>query len=626
MKTIPIVLATVILGAGVLSQGNAAPVDFEKEIRPILDTYCFSCHDDQAKGGINLEANVEDSAFWSEPKEWEKAMSQLRDRSMPPAKKDQPTDEERAKVLAWLADKLENPDLSKVPRDPGRTVIHRLSRLEYNLTVRDLLGVDTKPADNFPPDGGGGGGFDNNASTLFVPPILMEKYLAAANDIVAAAKPDRLFHVFPHDGKDEPTAAKENLEWLGMRAYRRPIQADELSGLLSLYQLARDAGESWDNGIRLAVRAILVSPSFLFRIEDERPEFDSYRISDVELASRLSYFLWSSMPDEKLFNAALAGKLADPAILAGEIRRMLADPKSRILAENFATQWLRTKELKTGITPATDKFPQFTSAMREAMIMESVEFFHALLRDDRPVTECLEADYVYVNELLAKHYGLPGVEGDHFRKVWVEDNIRGGIATMGAVLTLTSYPRRTSPVMRGKWIMEEILGTPPPAAPPIIKALPTTDKVSSAGLSFRQQLEQHRSKAECAGCHVRMDQLGFGLENFDPIGAWRTEAGGAPVDSRGQLPTGEAFTGPNDLKSVLMLQKDEFVRNLTEKLLAYALGRGIENADWITVRNIAKSVAAENYSTQKLIFEITNSLPFQYRKPLATPKSASAEP
>lgn len=592
----------------------------------MLDNYCFSCHDDQAKGGVNLEGFVEDSAFWSEPKAWEKAMSQLRDRSMPPAKKDQPTDEERAKVLAWLTDKLENPDLTKVPRDPGRTVIHRLSRLEYNLTVRDLLGVDTKPADNFPPDGGGGGGFDNNASTLFVPPILMEKYLAAAADIVAAAKPERLFHVFPHDGKDEPTAAKENLEWLGMRAFRRPLQADELKGLLSLYELARADGESWDSGIRLAVRAILVSPSFLFRVEEERPEFDSYRISDVELASRLSYFLWSSMPDERLFNLALANKLTDPVILTEEIRRMLADPKSRTLAENFATQWLRTKELKTGITPATDKFPQFTPAMREAMINESVEFFHALLRDDRPVTECLEADYVFVNELLAKHYGLPGVQGDHFRKVWVEDNIRGGIATMGAVLTLTSYPRRTSPVMRGKWIMEEILGTPPPAAPPIIKALPTTDKVSNAGLSFRQQLEQHRSKAECAGCHVRMDQLGFGLENFDPIGAWRTEAGGAPVDSRGQLPTGEAFTGPNDLKSVLMLQKDEFVRNLTEKLLAYALGRGVENADWITVRSIAKNVAAENYSSQKLIFEITNSLPFQYRKPLASPKSASAEP
>lgn len=592
----------------------------------MLDNYCFTCHDDQAKGGVNLEGVVEDSAFWSEPKAWEKAMSQLRDRSMPPAKKDQPTDEERAKVLAWLTDKLENPDLTKVPRDPGRTVIHRLSRLEYNLTVRDLLGVDTKPADNFPPDGGGGGGFDNNASTLFVPPILMEKYLAAATDIVAAAKPERLFHVFPHDGKDEATAAKENLEWLGMRAFRRPLQADELKGLLSLYELARADGESWDSGIRLAVRAMLVSPSFLFRVEEERPEFDSYRISDVELASRLSYFLWSSMPDERLFNLALANKLTDPVILTEEIRRMLADPKSRTLAENFATQWLRTKELKTGITPATDKFPQFTPAMREAMINESVEFFHALLRDDRPVTECLEADYVFVNELLAKHYGLPGVEGDHFRKVWVEDNIRGGIATMGAVLTLTSYPRRTSPVMRGKWIMEEILGTPPPAAPPIIKALPTTDKVSTAGLSFRQQLEQHRAKAECAGCHVRMDQLGFGLENFDPIGAWRTEAGGAPVDSRGQLPTGEAFTGPNDLKSVLMLQKDEFVRNLTEKLLAYALGRGVENADWITVRSIAKNVAAENYSAQKLIFEITNSLPFQYRKPLASPKSASAEP
>ena len=595
-----------------LGCGSARAVDFVKEIRPLLENRCFSCHDETAKGGLNLEAMVEPAAFWREPKMWEKVLTQLRDHAMPPAKKEQPSDGERGQMMEWLAGTLEHPDLAKVPRDAGRTVIHRLSRLEYNNTVRDLLGVDLRPADSFPPDGGGGGGFDNNASTLFVPPILMEKVLAAAGDLATAATPERVFRVRPGAGKDERTAAQENLEWLGARAWRRPVLGEEMAGLLALYDAARKRGESWEDSVRLGVRALLVSPAFLFRIEADRAGTGAQPISDYELAARLSYFLWATMPDDELLAQAAAGKLHEPAVLQAQVLRMLASPKARALAENFGSQWLRTKELGTTVHPAPEKFPEYSPALRDAMAAEPIEFLHGLLRENRPLTECLAADYTYVNATLAKHYGLPVVEGDAMQRVPLAEGNRGGVLTMASVLTLTSYPRRTSPVLRGKWIMEEILGTPPPPPPPLIKSLPSSEKPRD-GLTFRQQLEAHRKNPECAGCHRAMDQLGFGLENFNAVGTWRDKIADLPVDAAGQLPGGERFAGAAELKAVLLQRKDEFLRTLTEKLLAYALGRGLGAGDWITVREIARAVAQDGYRTQRLVLEITRSFPFTNR-------------
>lgn len=601
----------------------AAP-DFKKDIRPLLDSYCLSCHDDAAKGGVNMEALTEESTFWKEPKVWEKVLSQLRDHGMPPLKKSQPKPEERAAMIQWLHTTLSNPDPAKVPRDAGRKVIHRLSRQEYNLTVRDLLGVNSKPADQFPPDGGGGAGFDNNASTLFVPPILMEKYLGAAVAILAEAKPERVFKSRPMPGKDERLAAKESIEWLAARAFRRPVEADEMGGLLGLYDSARKRGESWDDAVRLPLRAVLVSPSFLFRIERStpiKPGGDEV-LDDWSIASRLSYFLWSSMPDDTLLGLAAGKKLRDPAVIEAQVRRMLADPKAHALAENFGSQWLRTKELHHGTSPAKDKFPDYTPALREAMTQEPIMFLEAMMRENRPVTDCLDADYTFANAALAKFYGLPEVKGDVLQRVALTDRNRGGVATMAGVLTLTSFPRRTSPVLRGKWIMEEILGTPPPPPPANIKTLSGSDRPKD-GLTFRQQLERHREDPQCAGCHKAMDQLGFGLENFNPIGGWRTTASEKPVDAAGELPTGEKFTGPAELKKLLMTRKNEFTRTLTEKLLAYSLGRGVENGDWLTVQQIAKAVAADGYKAQRLIIEIAKSYPFNYRRPIEGPKTAS---
>ncbi len=613
-----------LAATGALTATMIAAPDFKKDIRPLLESYCVSCHDDSAKGGLNLEALMEDSKFWSEPKTWEKVLAQVRDQGMPPLKKTQPKPEERAALTEWLHTTLTNPDPQKVPRNPGRTVIHRLSRMEYNLTMRDLLGVDTNPADQFPPDGGGGAGFDNNASTLFVPPILMEKYLAAATQVVAAAKPERLFRSRPAPGKDERTAAKENLEWIAARAFRRPVEPAELSGLLGLYDTSRKAGDSWEDAVRQGIRATLVSPSFLFRIERSTPiqPGGEEQLDDWSLATRLSYFIWSSMPDDALLGLAAGKKLRDPAVLEAQVRRMLADPKARALAENFGSQWLRTKELHHGTHPAKDKFPEYTPALRDAMAEEPIAFIGGLLRENRPLTDCLDADYTFVNAPLAKHYGLPEVKGDAMQRVALTDRNRGGVATMAGVLTLTSYPRRTSPVLRGKWIMEEILGTPPPPPPAMIKTLPNSDRARD-GLTFRQQLERHRADPQCAGCHKAMDQLGFGLENFGGTGAWRSAIADKPVDSAGELPTGEKFTGPAELKKLLMTRKNEFLRTITEKMLAYSLGRGIENGDWLTVQQIAKTVAADGYKAQRLVLEIAKSYPFNYRRPPEVPKTAS---
>ena len=609
------------LGASA-GQGGVFASEFQKEIRPMLEAYCLDCHDSAAKGGVNLEALSRDGAFWLEPKTWEKALNAIRDASMPPAKKSQPEPHERARLTAWLTETLDNPDPGKVPTDVGRRLIHRLSRLEYNNTVRDLLGVDTRPGDRFPSDGGGGGGFDNNASTLFVPPILLEKYMQAAVEIVAAASSDRLFRVRPGGGKDEGTAARESIEWLAVRAFRRPVLEEEMAGLLAFFDTARQQGASWDDAVRQAVRALLVSPSFLFRTEQDRVGIGPQRLSDWELASRLSYFLWSTMPDETLFALARDGRLAKPATLEAEIHRMLADPKARVFAENFASQWLRTRELHTSVRPSKDKYPGFTPELRDAMAEEPVSFFHALMRENRPLTDCLDAEYTYANPVLAGFYGLPAVDGEGFRRVPLTDRSRGGVVTMAGVLTLTSYPGRSSPVLRGKWMMEEILGSPPPAPPPMIKSLPTSDKPRN-GLSFRQQLELHRSKAECAACHKTMDQLGFGLENFDPIGLWRTNVADLPIDSAGELPDGRKFSGPAELKQLLLDRKDEFTRNVTERMFSYALGRGVEQTDWLAIRQIARAVADDGYRTQRLVFEIVRSVPFQFRRPAETPATAS---
>ena len=592
----------------------AASISYDKEIRPLLDKYCDSCHGAKKQSGnVNLAGFDTANSLERDQELWRHVLVQMREHTMPPEGKPQPSTDEREKLTNWLKATLDNFAESATPTDPGRKIIHRLNRLEYNNTVRDLLGVTSNPADKFPADGGGGGGFDNNADTLFVPPILMERYLAAADEVLKEAPPEKLFIARPDKKRKPQVAARLIIERLGTRAFRRPLEKAEANRLMKLYDGATKRGASFDDAVKLTMKAVLLSPHFLFRIEREQTGDKPYQISDYELATRLSYFLWASMPDGELLGLAAKNKLRDPKILEAQARRLIADPKFDATAQSFAEQWLHTRELYGVSQPDPNKFPQFTPALRDAMASEVNQFFGSVIRDDKKLFDLLDADYTYVNEELAKHYGMANVTGEAMRRVNLESDKRGGVLTMAAVLTITSYPQRTSPVLRGKWVLEEILGTPPPPPPPNAGALPPNDAVKD-GLTFRQRLEEHRKDPNCAGCHARMDPIGFGLENYDPIGHWRDEIGGGPVDSSGVLATGEKFSGSRELKVHLQKRREDFARNLTEKMLAYALGRGLEPVDMPTVRAITKKLAANDFRAQTLMLEIVKSYPFQNRK------------
>jgi hypothetical protein len=500
-------------------------------------------------------------------------------------------------------------------KNPGRVLIHRLSRAEYNNTVRDLFGVNSHPADQFPADGGGGGGFDNNADTLFIPPILMERYLSVAGEVLRDAPKERIFFLKPSKKLAPRDAARKTLSFFASRGFRRPVEPVELTNLVRLYDHSITKGLKHEGALRYALKAVLISPSFLFRVERDQPTPEPYLLNDYELASRLSYFLWSSMPDDELFKLAGAKRLHDPQVLDAQVTRMLKDPKADAFADSFVSQWLRIRELQTTAQPDPRRFPTYTPTLRDAMYQETVQFFGSVLRENTSLLKLLDADYTYLNEELARHYGVEGVKGPEMRRVALTDKNRGGVLTMGSVLTITSYPQRTSPVLRGKWVLEEVLGAPIPPPPPNAGGLPADD-APKAGQTFRQRLELHRTKPECASCHSRMDPIGFGLENFDVVGRWRTKIGSEAVDASAQLPTGEKFQGASELKTLILARKEEFARNLTEKMLAYSLGRGLEPYDIPTVRRITKTLADDGYRSSTLVREIVKSYPFQYRKNL----------
>ncbi|HWE96372.1 MAG TPA: DUF1592 domain-containing protein [Tepidisphaeraceae bacterium] len=587
---------------------------FDRGVRPLLKTYCFQCHGpEKAKGDVNLSTFTGEGVVERDPKVWGDVLEQLNDRNMPPKKKAQPTAAERERITSWLHESLAHLDFSKLPKDPGRVTLHRLNRSEYNNTIRDLLSVHTHPADAFPADGAGGGGFDNNADTLFIPPLLMEQYLAAAGEALRVAPADRIFTARPADDLPAHDAARKILEKFATRAFRRPVRGEEVDRYLHLFDQADARGDGFENSVRLMLKGVLVSPQFLFRVEADHDTKEPYAISDFELASRLSYFIWSSMPDQELFDLAGKGTLHEDGVLEQQVRRMLKDGKSQALAEDFGGQWLMFRDLRTTAQPDRKRFREFTPAVRDAMYDESVLFVDSVFREDKSVLTLIDADYTYLNEPLARHYGIPNVSGEDMRRVTLPDHNRGGILGLGSILTVTSYPLRTSPVLRGKWVLEAVLGAPPPPPPADVPQLPKDDQQPD-GLTFRQRLERHRADPTCAACHARMDPIGFGLENFDPIGRWRTKQAGKDVDAAGVLVSGEKFSGPAELKKALLEKKDAFARNLTEKLLAYALGRGLEYYDQPAVQELSARLAKEDYRASVLVAGVVKSYPFRYRR------------
>ena len=424
----------------------------------------------------------------------------------------------------------------------------------------------------------------------------------------------RIFTCRPAGPGEEDGCAREILTKLARRAYRRPVTDADLTPLLRFFRMGRQDGGSFDYGVQLALKAMLVSPDFLFRVERD-PEGAApgaaHALNDVELASRLSFFLWSSIPDDELLSIAQQGKLRDPAVLDAQVHRMLADPKSKSLVQNFAGQWLYLRNLNF-VKPDPDRFPDFDEDLRRAFRRETEMFFEAIVHEDRSVLDTLDAKFTFLNERLARHYNVPNVKGSYFRRVSLEGTDRGGLLTQGSVLTVSSYPTRTSPVLRGKWILENLLGAPPPPPPPNIPEL--KEASGDAPATLRQQLEKHRSAASCAACHARMDPLGFALENYDAVGKWRDKDGGAPIDASGVLPGGVSFKGANELKSVLRGHQEEFADCLTEKLLTYALGRGVEYFDKPAIRQIVRQAAVRDYRFSALVTAVVNSVPFQMRR------------
>jgi len=776
--------ASLALGVAVAlnlaAQSTDAP-EYRKNVSPVLERHCLPCHNDRiGTANLNLQSGEKS------PEVWRKVFEKVSSGRMPPPGSPVPPKADLAVVMAWIEKTAGTPNAAP---SPGRVTARRLNRAEYNNTVRDLLGVSIRPADEFPLDDAGYG-FDNIGDVLSVSPLLMEKYIAAARTVSqvavygerAPSKPTKLTRFMTRKSQDDPTPntlpfsyrgaaygmfnfpveaeyefrmrvanyrprlsgttrqkelgrknsltqaeaqelAEENRksdpsvkmvmtvdgapvlaeivegnidfqyahgesvarvklnagehrfrasfpEFAGMknpkdnvnldgrrklfidyvdivgpfqptgsapesrqhificdqktpecarqivtnlakRAYRRPVTAKETNDLANLAALVRKEGDSFDEGIRVALQAILMSPGFLFRVEREPSQPGTYSLGQHEVASRLSYFLWSSMPDESLMLAADQGRLLGSGALASQVRRMLSDPRADALVENFAGQWLGLRLLDRR-KPDPAHFPTADDELMDSMRTETSLFTRAVLHEDRSVLDFLDGRFSFVNGILARHYGLPGVTGEEFQRVELNGEQRSGVVTQGSVLTLSSYATRTSPVLRGKWVLENLLGTAPPPPPPGIPALVEANLGTLA--SQRQRLEQHRANPSCAVCHNQMDPIGFGLENYDATGAWRKQEGSFPIDSSGTLPGGKSFANPKELKSVLKSQPDLFARNLTEKMFTYALGRGVEQRDNVAIKRIVTRLAEDDYRFSTLITEIVKDPAFQQRE------------
>jgi hypothetical protein len=497
---------------------------------------------------------------------------------------------------------------------PGHVTLRRLNRDEYNNTVRDLLGDTSRPADVFPTDTQSGDGFRNNADVLTISPLHLEKYDEAAKGLVTRAFDVGSEFRGRHLGcaTADASCAREVAETFGARAFRRPLETADVDALIEVFDLATAEGESFEDALALMVRAILISPRFLFRYE---PSQESGAIDDYAIASRLSYFLWSSMPDDALFDRAAAGELADEAVLREEVGRMLADPKASEFVGVFTRDWLHLDVLAEA-TPDGILYPAFDDSLRAAMQEETALFVREVIDRDLPISSLLEADFTFVNDRLATHYGLaaPGTAG--FSRVSTAGEHRGGILTQASVLTVTSQPTRTSPVKRGQWVLDELLCAPPPDPPPDVDTL--LEREDTEGLSVRERLEQHRANPECAVCHDLIDPLGFGLENYDAIGAWRETEGDDPVDASGELPDGTTFVGASGLADVLD-EDPRYATCVTRKLVSYSIGRSIRREDRCYVENILELAAERDLSLRELIVQIVLSDVFRTDDPVEAP-------
>ena len=606
-----------------------AQKSFKDSVTPFVKTYCIGCHgQDRQKGGINFQPALSNAGDATIAKRWKQAAANVKAHDMPPTDaKKQPTDTERQAFLNGI-----NQIKFLSQKDPGLFVIRRLTKVEYGNTLHDLFGVDSAIARELP-DEVIGEGYLNTLS-----PLQSEQYLSIANEVLDQILPAgaatlnsaqrRWLGSAPRSGADLRVAARPVAASLARKAYRRPPSDAELDVLLGVFDLGRTNGLAYNDALRLMAKAVLVSPQFLFITPhgEGQPVGGIVRLDDYQLASRLSYLLWSTMPDAELSGLADRGKLHDPAVLRLQVKRLLKDPRSRALFDGFGAQWLGLASLE-GKTFDTVKFPQMNAEMRLAMYDEARLFFDSIVRENRSVVRFVDSDYTFLNRTLAPIYGLENtVTGARMRRVKLTDPNRGGVLGMPGVLATTSFPNRTSPVKRGVWVLEQVLGEKVPPPPPNVPALEKQDQKTVAQLTLRQRTELHRTEAVCANCHKILDPIGFGLENFDAIGRWRNrdDTGGA-IEAAGELPGGKRFSAPKDLKAIIAARPKELARNFTEKFLAYSLCRQLEGYDEIVVDHLMETAAKDGYRLQTLITEIVTSYPFTHRRVQESTASASHE-
>ena len=750
-------LLLALIGLAAVPAGALEPkdaLDFKDFIRPDLARYCSECH---RKGKeIEFLAMTDLAQINAHRGVLRSAVVQLRNRTMPPPDEEQPTEAERQKLSNWL-ERVLRASAKEMGPYAGSVTARRLNRLEYDNTIRDLLGLKMKFSQTFPADGGGGEGFDNNGETLYLPVILMERYLDAAEaildeaivipatqrrfapkdfepgsiaspkageqaslffpvtmsaqhtvtltlralggapakldlkvdgivaqrltldptkpqpstvklqffrgqhrltlaceqgqteitEITLADEPKKItperreahrrllgdFSTATLTGKstaEQRQTASELLLKFARLAYRTPVGPNDIAKNLALFDRSAQRGENFETSLKLALKGVLISPRFLFRIEKDYTEPGIHPLTEHELAARLSYFLWNSTPDAELNTLADAGQLNNPATLKAQLKRLLADPKSHSFRKTFTEQWLGTKVVGETVPlapEAKDSKGIYTKDIGEDLRTEALSLMNYLINENRSLLELISADYTFLNARLANYYGIPGVKGDTFRRVDITDGRRGGVLGLGAVQMLTSPGTRTSPVLRGSWVLGTLLGTPVPAPPPNIPSLDNAGDKKKGQLSLREKLAVHRADATCASCHNVIDPIGFSLEHYDRLGRWRdVDEKGLPIDASGKTAEGKAFDGIAGFKKLILERKRDFARQTTSKLLGYALGRSLADRDDGTIESIVDHLETDGYRTQTLLEEIVLSVPFRNRNELTDRPATPAKP
>lgn len=601
------------------------PMSFDRSIEPLLQRFCYRCHQaDKSNGDVDLKSDNNLRLIAENEAKWQMVADAIRDEAMPPDDAKQPSDEERQLILQFIDKTLHAVDCSTV-KDPGPALVRRLNRAEYDNSIQMLTGLDLRLSENFAADSSSYG-FANNAAALTLTPVQVEQYYDAADKVVERLKAAKagdstkvktqLFGGLAELNASEQTRQEvtKRIRAFAGRAFRRPVEDEWLQQLLKVYDHSLTAGQNAEQAMGHLVTAILISPHFLLRSEPAKPEHDDqpFAVSDLELASRLSFFLWSAPPDDELLKLAAKQTLHEPTVLHEQVERMLKHPRSDGLIENFFSPWLQINDLDSH-KPDPSTFPRFNERLATAIADEPRWFLRDLIRENRSILNLIDSDYAFVNETLAVHYQLPAVDGEQMQRVGLSDKRRGGLFTSAAILMVQSDPARTNIPRRGSYLSATVLNAPPPAPPPNV---PKLEEAADAAkpMTLRERFEQHRSQAACASCHAKIDPLGFALENYDAIGAWRDQDSGLAIDASGEMPDGTRFNGPEQMKHALLERKEAFAKGFATHLLIFALGRSPVPADQCVIDDMLKRASEDQWRFQSLVHALVDSYPFRYRR------------